>query len=230
MPIVKLSNHIYLAGSDKLSHPLDCNIYLIDGRPTECVLIDSGCGQNTERILQNIEKAGFDLGQISAVFNTHYHYRHTGGNAELNNLLGYCEVIIHELDAPAIEKGDQKLTGAEFYGQKFEKCRVDCRIYTENDGTMKWGIGVGDVDFIPICTPGHTPGSASLYGEIDGMKVIFIGDALEPPRNYANLEVWKNSVELLQKLDVDVIYAGHRIIKQGREWQILTRKLLNIQR
>lgn len=42
MPFVRLSDHIYLVGGKGLSHPLDCNVYLIDGRPQECVLVDSG--------------------------------------------------------------------------------------------------------------------------------------------------------------------------------------------
>lgn len=54
MTFRKLSDHVYLVGGPSLSHSYDCNVYLIDGRPFECVLIDSGCGLGTEEVLKNI--------------------------------------------------------------------------------------------------------------------------------------------------------------------------------
>jgi len=228
MPHEKLSEHLYLVGSPNLSHPLDCNVYLIDGRPTECVLIDSGCGLGIERLLKNIEEMGFDLGLIAAVVNTHCHYRHAGRNYRLNKLLGYCEVIIHELDAPTVEKGDSTLTGADFYGQRFEPCEVNVRAFTTNTEAMKlMGFGTkllisaGDVEFAVIHTPGHTPGSMSIYGELDGSKILFTGDIDSPLRKErgSEIEMWKKTMANILKLDIDRIYAGHQIITaKPKKW------------
>jgi len=201
-------------------------VYLIDGRPHECVLIDIGCGLKTEKIIKNISEAGFDLGLISAVVNTHCHYRHAGGNQKLNKLLGYCEVIAHELDADAIEKGDQRLTKANIYGQIFEPCDVHFRICTTDIKTMETiglgghcTIGVGDIDFVPIHVPGHTPGSIVLYGEIDGAHVMFTGDLDEPPTNRRDLEIWRESIQRLINLKIDIIYGGHSIIfEEPKKW------------
>lgn len=228
MPYENLSKHLYLVGGPKLSHPLDCNVYLIDGRPTECLLIDSGCGLGVERILKNIEEIGFDLGLISAVVNSHCHYRHAGGNFRLNKMLGYVEVIIHELDAPPVEKGDPLLTGADFYNQRFEPCEVNVRAYTDDTETMKqmgfgnklW-ISVGDVDFVVTPTPGHTPGSMSIHGKLDGFNILFSGDINAPIRKERGSEVekWRKSLYHLQELNIDRIYAGHQIvIDKPKRW------------
>jgi len=62
-----------MVGGKGLSNHVDCNVYLIDGRPQECVLVDSGTASGGDAILHNIEEAGFDAGQIAAVVNTHCH-------------------------------------------------------------------------------------------------------------------------------------------------------------
>jgi len=224
----KLTEHVYLVGGPSLSHFYDCNVYLIDGRPFECVLIDSGCGLGTEAVLKNIREAGFDLGQVSCVVNTHCHYRHAGGNSKLNKLLGYCEVIIHELDAPAVERGDSILTGADMYRQKFEPCKVNIRDYTSDIAVMKlmgfgdklW-ISAGDIELATIHTPGHTPGSMTIYGKIDNANVLFAGDIDGPFRKEwdSNIEAWKQSIIQLLELDLDIICAGHIIVKdEPKKW------------
>lgn len=228
MPHERLSEHLYLVGNSNLSHPLDCNVYLIDGRPTECVLIDSGCGLGVDKILQNIRQVGIDLGLVSAVVNTHCHYRHAGGNFRLNKMLGYCEVIIHELDAPAVEQGDPSLTGASFYKQRFDPCKVDVRAYTDRNGSMKqigfgdklW-ISAGNFEFAVIPTAGHTPGSTSVYGELDGSKVLFSGDVNRAPTKAVNASegTWKRSIEKLLELDIDTLCTGHQVVKEEpKKW------------
>jgi glyoxylase-like metal-dependent hydrolase (beta-lactamase superfamily II) len=216
----KVAEHVYRVGGSDLSHELDCNVYTLDGT-TELFLIDSGCGLGTKKIIENIEKLGFNTEQLSGVVNTHCHYRHAGGNAKLNQLLGYCEVITHELDAPAIEMGDPKLTGASYYGSKFEPSRVDVRIFAEDDGSMKWRFDVGDFEIRPIPTPGHTPGSMAVYGKIDNVNVLFAGDIDGSFRQEWNsdLESWKKSVRHLLELDLDLICAGHLVVKEKpKEW------------
>ena len=227
VPFKRLLEHLYLVGSPSLSHSLDCNVYLIDGRPTECVLVDSGCGLGVANILENIKEIGIDLGLVSAVVNTHCHFRHAGGNHRLNQMLGYCEVIIHELDAKAVETGDSVLTGTNFYGQRFEPCEVNVQAYTDNTEAMKAAgfgnqllISAGETEFKVISTPGHTPGSMSLYGELDGSNVLFVGDIDRPGREGDfNISDWRKPVNKLLELDVNKIYAGHEIVEtKPRQW------------
>jgi glyoxylase-like metal-dependent hydrolase (beta-lactamase superfamily II) len=232
MPYKKLSRHIYLVGGKTLSHPSDCNVYLIDGRPAECVLIDSGCGLNTLKILKNIEKAGFNPGRVSAVINTHCHYCHAGGNRKLNKYLGYIETIIHELDATAVENGDNILTGANLHKGVFEPCQVNVRVFTSDTELMKFlGFGdklwitAGSINLSTIHLPGHTPGSMGLYGIIDGLRILFAGDIDGPFRREwnSNIVTWYNSINSLLMLKIDRIYLGHKIIAEGiKDWLVTT--------
>ena len=52
---MQISPHIHLVGSEQfgLSHPLDCNCYLIDGG-SELALVDAGLGLGNGDILANI--------------------------------------------------------------------------------------------------------------------------------------------------------------------------------
>jgi glyoxylase-like metal-dependent hydrolase (beta-lactamase superfamily II) len=232
MPFKKLSEHLYLVGSPNLSHSLDCNVYLIDGRPRECVLVDSGCGLGVANILRNTEEIGVNLGLVSAVVNTHCHFRHAGGNFRLNQMLGYCEVIIHELDTKAVETGDSVLTGADFYGQRFEPCEVNVQAYTDNTKIMKAAgfgtqlmISAGETEFTVTHTPGHTPGSMVIHGELDGSKVLFAGDIDRLGKRGFDIMDWRKSVNKLLELDADKIYAGHEIMKtEPRRWLESLRK------
>jgi len=228
MPFIRLSNHVYLVGGKTLSHVFDCNVYLIDGRPKECVLVDSGTGLETGKILKNIEEAGFDLGQVSAVVNTHCHYCHAGGNFQLNKRLGYVEIIIHELDAPAVEKGDAKLTGASLYAGEFEPCEVNVRVYTSDTNAMKllgfgdrlW-ISAGSFELATVHLPGHTPGSMGMYGKIDEVQMLFAGDINGPFQKEwgSNVEDWRASVQHLLKLEIDRMYLGHEMVNEKpKEW------------
>jgi hydroxyacylglutathione hydrolase len=77
---MKLSSHVHLVRSEQfgLSHPLDCNCYLIDGG-LELGLIDTGLGLGYEDILANITNAGFQLERLRHIVLTHSHIGHWGG-------------------------------------------------------------------------------------------------------------------------------------------------------
>jgi glyoxylase-like metal-dependent hydrolase (beta-lactamase superfamily II) len=229
MPFLRLSDHIYQVGGKALSHPSDCNVYLIDGRPQECVLIDCGTALGIEMLLDNVKEAGFDLTQVAAVINTHCHYCHAGGTFRLNKRLGYVEVIIHELDAMAVETGDPNLTGANLHGSRFEPCEVNVRVCTSDMTSMKtlgFGdkllISAGDFELTPVHTPGHTPGSMSLYGKIDGKETLFAGDIGEKQLRQewdSGAESSHSSILKLLELEIDRLYLGHdMIVENPRRW------------
>ncbi|HRW83629.1 MAG TPA: MBL fold metallo-hydrolase, partial [Methanothrix sp.] len=84
------------------------------------------------------------------------------------------------------------------------------------DGTLEEGdvINLGEWSLQVIQTPGHSPGSISLYEP--RAKVLFSGDTLLPHGNIGRTrrsgEAVKDlvrSVERLAGLDVLVLYAGH---------------------
>ncbi|HXW95302.1 MAG TPA: MBL fold metallo-hydrolase, partial [Nitrososphaerales archaeon] len=65
-------------------------------------------------------------------------------------------------------------------------------------------------------TPGHTPGSISLYDRQD--RVLFVGDTARyvkgklegpPPRFTPHMDQAKASIERLSSLDFEVMLSGH---------------------
>ena len=49
---MKITKSVYMAGSGsiRLSHPLDCHVYLVDGGNEEFALVDAGGGLEPELI------------------------------------------------------------------------------------------------------------------------------------------------------------------------------------
>jgi glyoxylase-like metal-dependent hydrolase (beta-lactamase superfamily II) len=65
----KVAEDIYIIGDSDISDSRDCSVYLLN--LGELVLVDTGAGPSTNKIIQNIEKLGFDPARISTVILTH---------------------------------------------------------------------------------------------------------------------------------------------------------------
>jgi glyoxylase-like metal-dependent hydrolase (beta-lactamase superfamily II) len=174
---------------------LDSNIYLI-GKDT---VVDTGTGFNFVRLFDIFKRLGVSFEQVKFVVNTHMHYDHVGGN----NFFENAKVLIHEHDAPVVEKADQKMSNADFFGGKMKQSKSVQRL---KDGeTFK--------NFKIIHTPGHSRGSICLYDEKS--KLLISGDTIFsdgvgrtdlPGGNEEELEA---SLEKLMTLKIDKILCGH---------------------
>ena len=65
---MKITDSIYMIGSGvlggfRITHPFDCNIYMID-TGDGCIVVDAGGGQEPERIKEQVEKLGFKMSDI----------------------------------------------------------------------------------------------------------------------------------------------------------------------
>jgi hydroxyacylglutathione hydrolase len=176
------------------------NVYLIiDEVP---VLIDAG--RNAEAILGNVEKL-IDPKKIEFIILTHCHHDHTAGVPSLKEATG-AKVLIGEGEVCDI--GDDVATGSYLYQEDPAEFGVD--------GTLEEGdvINLGEWSLQVLKTPGHSPGSISLYEP--RAKALFSGDTLLPHGNIGRTrrsgEAVKDlvkSVERLAALDVLVLYPGH---------------------
>jgi len=176
------------------------NVYLIvDEVP---VLIDAG--RNARAILGNVEKL-IDPRSVEFIILTHCHHDHTAGVPALKEATG-AKVLIGEGEVCDI--GDDVATGSYLYDEDPAEFGVD--------GTLVEGdvVNLGDWSLSVLKTPGHSPGSISLYEP--RAKVLFSGDTLLPHGNIGRTrrsgEVVKElvrSVERLAALDVLVLYPGH---------------------
>ncbi|MBN1324226.1 MAG: MBL fold metallo-hydrolase [Methanotrichaceae archaeon] len=205
----RICSGVYVVGGPKLSHSYDCCVYLVDAGG-ELVLVDAGAGLGVERIEENMRRLGFDAGP-STLIATHCHIDHVGGMAALKERHN-CLVIAHLQDRAGIEGDDPGLTAAGMYGLEYTPVMVDTLLMGEEEV-----LRLGDMDFHFLHTPGHTPGSISVWIDCDDGRVLFGQDIHGPfsPRWGSDMDDWRRSMEKLLTLDADILCEGHFGIYRG---------------
>jgi len=220
---MKILNDIYLVGGGiygiGLSSKMDCNVYLIDCG-SEALLIDSGVGINTEKIVRNIEKIKKDYNlnsDIRKLLLTHAHLDHSGGSANLKKLLG-VKLFVSEVESKYIDDGDEekiglikaKQSGVYPKSYKLTPAKVDYRL---KDGEE---ISVGKYIIKIISTPGHSRGSVCFLLKNHEKKVLFSGDVIfiggyiglqNLPDS--SLTEYKTGVDKLKGLAIDSLFPSH---------------------
>ncbi|NLG86457.1 MAG: MBL fold metallo-hydrolase [Firmicutes bacterium] len=137
------------------------NCYLVySSGDKEAVVIDPGA--EGEKILATAEELGLKLRYI---INTHGHADHIGANGYIKERTG-ADILVHQADAPMLVLADQNLSA--WMPQPVMSPAAD-KLLTANEE-----ICCGELSFKVLATPGHTPGSISLF--TPGM--VFTGDAL----------------------------------------------------
>lgn len=209
--IMGITSEVFEVGGGHLTAPEDAAIYLIKfGR--ESALVDSGCGNETERLFANIRKCDVDPLQLKFLLLTHCHYDHTGGAAELKRRIG-MEIIAHELDAQYLESGDNRVTAANWYGAKIKSFHVDRKIKGNSEG-----IFLGGRRIEAIHTPGHSPGSVAYLTESDELRVLFAHDVHGPldPSFLSNRNDYNASLRILLEIEADILCEGHYGVYRGK--------------
>lgn len=123
--------------------------------PQGHVLIDGALPQSAPLIAKHIEQLGFKMTDVKVILNSHTHYDHAGGIAELQKLSG-ARVIASDKAAPVLRSGrvgpDDPQVGhlLPFPG-------------VANVVPMGRGqsVEVGPLKLSLIPTPGHAPGGTS---------------------------------------------------------------------
>lgn len=196
---------VYLVGGPGLSHALDCLVYAIDGGKA-LVLVDTGSGRNVKGIIENLKALGLERKPLTLVILTHCHVDHIGGVAAIQAEAAGCKTLCHSDDLVAIEKGDPQRTASRFYGIRLRSIKVD-RIVNQDEEL----ILIGDTQLKCIHTPGHTPGSISVFLERDQQRILFGQDLHGPfsPEFGSDLSQWNRSMRKLLALEPDIICEGH---------------------
>ncbi|MCX7966445.1 MAG: MBL fold metallo-hydrolase [Syntrophorhabdaceae bacterium] len=203
MKPVEIIKDIYIIGDSGMTDSKDCSIYLID--LGELIMIDTGAGDSVDALIKNIEKVGLEPKKLSKIILTHCHIDHVGGAEELRKRFG-AQIIMHEKDAEIVERGDKRMTAAYWYGVDFKPLPVDVKL-KETEEIIEFGNN----KVVCLHTPGHTPGSISVYLDIHDKRVLFGQDIHGPflPEFGANLSDWKKSMERLLALKADILCEGH---------------------
>lgn len=131
---------------------LQCNCSILgDPATREAIVVDPG--DETDRIIEILKSHNLN---VRAIVSTHTHIDHVGGLALLHKATG-APVVIHEADLELYRHLDMQ---AQFLGMRTpESTRIED--FVKEGDTLRWGPYSARV----IHTPGHTPGSISLYVE-----------------------------------------------------------------
>jgi glyoxylase-like metal-dependent hydrolase (beta-lactamase superfamily II) len=137
---------------------LQCNCSIIGDPVTrEALVIDPG--DEVNRILDLLGRHKLT---VKAIVSTHAHIDHVGGLSKLHQYTG-APVLMHRDDLPLYQAMDMQ---ASFLGvHPPELAEID-QLLKEGD-SLRWGSFEAQV----IHTPGHTPGSVSLYLPHDAGKI-----------------------------------------------------------
>ncbi len=209
---MEITSEIFQVGGGHLSAPEDAAIYLVRFGE-EAALVDAGCGNGTERLIANIRKTGTDPRALKYLLITHCHYDHTGGANALKERFG-LEIVAHALDAPYLEKGDNRVTAANWYGASLTPFRVDRKLTG-----ARGKILLGGRKIEALHTPGHSPGAVAYLTESDGRKVLFAHDVHGPldPSFLSNRQDYFKSLQELLDLGADILCEGHYGVYRGKE-------------
>lgn len=165
-------------------------------------LLDGGLPETAPLIERNISKLGFRLGDVKYLLNSHAHYDHTGGLAELKRKSG-ATFVASKQDAPALTAGEIRAPGIS----------VDRTI---GDGEA---LRLGDTVMTAHITPGHTKGATTwtMVARDNGRSynVLFysstsVVDRLVNNREYPNIVAdYERTFATVRKLPCDVFLGPH---------------------
>ena len=147
-------------------NPIQENTYVIFENKGECFIIDPGCYSEEERK----ELTDFiDMNTLvpKGLLNTHGHLDHIFGNKYIAERYA-LPVRIHEKEKPVLEQAPD---AAIRWGLPFDNYNGEIIALEAGEDVV-----LGKYHFRVLFTPGHSPGSVSLYCEKE--KIVIAGDVL----------------------------------------------------
>jgi len=131
------------------------------------VLIDGALPESAPAILASIRALGFRVEDVKLILNTHAHFDHAGGIAELQRATG-AQVAASPWSAAVLERGTSDPADPQ-YGVLLPYAPVrDVRTFADGD-TLR----VGPLALVAHFTGGHTPGGTSWsWRSCDGARCL----------------------------------------------------------
>ena len=203
--------HVYQITSPVVNIPLIAE--------EELTLVDTGMPGSSSRIINFIHSLGRSAEEITLIIITHNHLDHIGGLAGLRKFTK-AKVALHKADINAVDNKSAypKALGWLLHIPPFSALRP--LLYPrphQIDIELEGGEILSPLGGLKVIhTPGHTPGSISLF--FPQKKLLIVGDALNnsfrrlslPPKlSSADLTQDLDSVRRIARLDFDTLCFGH---------------------
>ena len=201
----KIIGNIYYVGSNLISSFLIVT-------PAGHILLDTGQVQMLPQVEANIEKLGFHVKDVKILLNSHAHFDHCGGFAEVKRRTG-AAVVASKADGELMMQGGK---GDFFWGDgmPYEPVKPD-RYVADGDR-----VELGGVSLTAHLTPGHTKGCTTWTMRVNenGKKydVLFLCGLtvslykLTNNPQYPNIVAdARSSLHKLRSMHADVLLASH---------------------
>ena len=196
--------HAYIWESTSANN---CNTYLIDG-PTR-VLIDPGHSELFDHVQKELVKIGLTLEDIGLIMCTHAHPDH-------------IEAVQLFKEFPALMSLHYKEWQFIKSMDKYTRASIGINSASVTpDFFLKEGdISINGLDLKVFHTPGHSPGSVSLY--LPDQKLLFSGDLVfkdgigRTDLPGGNGSLIKESIKRIAELEIEWLLPGHGNIIEGR--------------
>ncbi len=206
---------IYYVGSEGLA------AYLITSGH-RAILLDGTLDKNAPLIERNIEALGFTLKDVKIIVNSHAHYDHAGGIAQLRRDNG-AQVYASPGDRWALEHGAHD-GDTDYPRGHFPPVAVD---HVLHDGEV---VALGGVRLTATFTPGHTRGCTTWSTRVAAagrvLNVVFpcsvtvAGNILVGNKAYPEIaQDFERSFAVLDAMKADVVLTNHPEVADvlGRE-------------
>jgi hydroxyacylglutathione hydrolase len=186
----------------------NCNTYVIDGEMT--VLIDPGHSRHVERIFHQMEEDGLSSEKIDLVIITHSHPDHFEGLKAFADT--QVKMAMSREEECYFQESGRFLF--EMMRQPIPKFRIDFYL---KEGDLHLGKKI----FRTYQTPGHSPGSLSIYWP--ERKVLFTGDLIfhggigRTDFPEGNSKLLMESIEKMSTLDTELLLPGHGDVVMGKD-------------
>lgn len=210
------------SGEARISDQYDCNVYAIDA-PDGPVLVDTGGGRDTERVLANTRAA---FGEPAAALLTHAHADHSQGGPDLQS--ESIPVLASEPSRGLLRDGTDEELGLT--AAKRDDVYPEEYTYThyEPDRTVVPGetVTVGGRTFEAVRMRGHSSDHVCYLTTTDERRVCFAGDAVYPDGSISLLNVpgsslaeYRADIENLRGRAIDALLPGHGLpcLEDGQE-------------
>ena len=204
----RVADNLYYVGTAGIS------AWLIT-TPKGHIVIDGAMPTSAPLIQSSIRRLGFQAKDVKILLNTHAHFDHTGGLADLKRDTG-ARLLANPADRKALETGIYP-GWEEVRDLDFAPVKVD--------GDLKDGLPVrlGDAVLTPHFTPGHSPGCTTwTFRATDRGRpldvLLYCSTSVAANRLVSRergpqypgiVEDYRNSFARLKTLKADVFLAPH---------------------
>lgn len=201
----KIAGNIYYVGAS------DVTSYLI-ATPKGHILLDSGFLETVPQIKENVAKLGFQFEDVKILINSHAHYDHAAGIAELKRLTK-AKLYASEADAKLLARGGKADPN---YADRFpfEPAIAD-RTFTDG-----YKLKLGGTTLTANITSGHTKGCTTWTATVEDagrdLNAIFVcstsapGYKLVGNANYPEIATdYEKTFARMKAMKVDIFLSSH---------------------